>query len=282
MREIAVARRAALRVLALCLAAGGSMAWARAKPGAARRGTRPPRRRPVIVIDPGHGGIDPGAIGPGGIYEKTITLATAWRLAWLLAASGRFRVVLTRSGDTFVPLPRRVAIARAAHADLFLSLHADALPDTAMRGLSVFTLSNTASDREAAELAASENRDVVAGVGPGRQSRGVRASHRAARSPRAFGGFCRADGSRHPLGAGRTGLPFQPAGGASVAAAGLPGKARPRPCPRDRGIFRGALRAPARPAGARAERAGAAASANARSPPAPDCWCAGRARRPRR
>jgi N-acetylmuramoyl-L-alanine amidase len=174
MREIAVARRAALRVLALCLAAGGSMAWARAKPGMGRRGTRPPRRRPVIVIDPGHGGIDPGAIGPGGVYEKTITLATAWRLAWLLAASGRFRVVLTRSGDTFVPLPRRVAIARAAHADLFLSLHADALPDTAMRGLSVFTLSNTASDREAAELAASENRDVVAGVGPGRQSRLVR------------------------------------------------------------------------------------------------------------
>jgi N-acetylmuramoyl-L-alanine amidase len=119
----------------------------------------------VIVVDPGHGGIDPGAIGPGGIYEKTITLATAWQLAWLLAASGRFRVVMTRSGDQFVPLPQRVAIARAARADLFLSIHADALPQAAMRGLSVFTLSSEASDREAAALAASENRDIGTELG---------------------------------------------------------------------------------------------------------------------
>lgn len=160
MREIAVDRRAALRLLAFALASAGGMAQARPL----RRRRRPLRRRPVIVLDPGHGGIDPGAIGPGDVYEKTITLATAWRLAWLLAASGRFRVVMTRSGDQFVPLPRRVAIARAAKADLFLSIHADALPDMAMRGLSVFTLSNEASDREAAELAASENRDVVEGV----------------------------------------------------------------------------------------------------------------------
>jgi N-acetylmuramoyl-L-alanine amidase len=169
MREIAVDRRVALRLLAFALASAGGMAQARPL----RRRMRPLRRRPVIVLDPGHGGIDPGAIGPGGVYEKTITLATAWRLAWLLAASGRFRVVMTRSGDQFVPLPQRVAIARAAKADLFLSIHADALPDTAMRGLSVFTLSHEASDREAAELAASENRDV-AGVDLARQPSLVR------------------------------------------------------------------------------------------------------------
>lgn len=129
---------------------------------------------PVIVLDPGHGGLDPGAIGPGGVYEKNIVLATAWRLAWLLAASGRFRVLLTRSGDRFIPLRERVAFARAARADLFLSIHADALPNTAMRGLSVFTLSNEASDREAAALAASENRDVAAGVDLARQPSLVR------------------------------------------------------------------------------------------------------------
>jgi N-acetylmuramoyl-L-alanine amidase len=156
MRGIAVDRRAALRLLAVVLASAGGMAQAHPR----RRRMRL-LRRPVIVLDPGHGGIDPGAIGPGGVYEKTITLATAWRLAWLLAASGRFRVVMTRSGDQFVPLAQRVAIARAAKANLFLSIHADALPDTAMRGLSVFTLSREASDREAAALAASENRDVA-------------------------------------------------------------------------------------------------------------------------
>ncbi|MGH7097958.1 MAG: N-acetylmuramoyl-L-alanine amidase family protein, partial [Stellaceae bacterium] len=160
MREFAVTRRAVLRLVAVAVA--GMATAARAHP--LRRRMRPPR--PVIVLDPGHGGLDPGAIGPGGVYEKTITLAVAWRLAWLLAASGRFRVVMTRSDDAYVPLSRRVAIARAVRADLFLSLHADALPETAMRGLSVFTLSSRASDREAAALAASENRDAVRGIGP--------------------------------------------------------------------------------------------------------------------
>lgn len=155
-----IARRAALRLLAFAAASTGTAA--RARP--LRRGMRPPR--PVIVLDPGHGGLDPGAIGPGGVFEKTITLATAWRLAWLLAASGQFRVVMTRSGDRFVSLARRVAVARAVRADLFLSLHADALPEAAMRGLSVFTLSDEASDREAAALAASENRDLVRGIAP--------------------------------------------------------------------------------------------------------------------
>lgn len=160
-----IARRAALRLLAF--AAASAATAARARPP--RRRMRPPR--PVVVLDPGHGGLDPGAIGPGaigrgGVFEKTITLATAWRLAWLLAAGGRLRVVMTRSGDRYVPLDRRIAIARAVRADLFLSLHADALPEAAMRGLSVFTLSDEASDREAAALAASENRDLVRGIAP--------------------------------------------------------------------------------------------------------------------
>jgi N-acetylmuramoyl-L-alanine amidase len=174
MREIDFGRRAALRALAFCLAAGWGVAQARPARRRARLLRQPPMRLPMIVIDPGHGGIDPGAIGAGGIYEKNITLATAWQLAWLLAASGHFRIVMTRSGDQFTPLPQRVAIARAARADLFLSIHADALPQAAMRGLSVFTLSNEASDREAAELAASENRDAVAGTGLGREPSLVR------------------------------------------------------------------------------------------------------------
>ncbi|HJU16583.1 MAG TPA: N-acetylmuramoyl-L-alanine amidase [Stellaceae bacterium] len=169
MREIAVGRRAVLRLFGLALASVAGPVRARPK----RRKARP-ARLPTIVLDPGHGGVDPGAISPGGIYEKNVVLATARRLAWLLAASGRFRVVLTRSGDRFVPLRRRVAIARAAKANLFLSIHADALPDAAMRGLSVFILSTEASDREAAELAASENRDVVAGVDLARQPSLVR------------------------------------------------------------------------------------------------------------
>lgn len=132
------------------------------------------RRIPTVVIDPGHGGADPGAISPMGIYEKDIALPVAGAFARLLAATRRYRVVLTRSVDEFVPLRDRVARARAWHADLFLSIHADALPDAEMRGLSVFTLSAQASDREAAALAISENRaDLVGGINLARQPREV-------------------------------------------------------------------------------------------------------------
>ena len=118
-----------------------------------------------MVLDPGHGGIDPGCIGTTGIYEKDIALSTALELARELEATGRYRVALTPRGGEFVPLTERVARARAAGGELFLSIHADALPDAAMRGASVFTLSEQASDREAAALAARENRaDLVAGI----------------------------------------------------------------------------------------------------------------------
>jgi N-acetylmuramoyl-L-alanine amidase len=164
-------RRSVLRLLAGCAAAELSVGAASAQP---RRQGRPQSRYlPIVVIDPGHGGIDPGAISPGGVYEKSITFAIATDLARLLNATRRFRAALTRSRDEYVPLRERVAGARVLRADLFLSLHADMLPNTAMRGASVFTLSATASDREAAALADSENRDVAAGLLLSRQRREV-------------------------------------------------------------------------------------------------------------
>jgi len=124
---------------------------------------RPPDRR-VVVLDPGHGGIDPGATGVTGVHEKQITLDMAHRVADLLNRRGGYRVVLTRERDTFLRLRDRVRLAREAGGDLFLSLHADSNPDPRVRGASVYTLSDTASDREAALLAARENRaDALAG-----------------------------------------------------------------------------------------------------------------------
>src|SRR6185437_10692338 len=125
----------------------------------------PRRTRSLIMLDPGHGGLDPGCIGAGGVYEKDITLAMARIVAQELEGTGRYRVKLTRDDDEFVALPERVERARAAGADVMLSIHADALPDEHMRGASVFTLSEQASDRAAAALAARENKaDFVAGI----------------------------------------------------------------------------------------------------------------------
>jgi N-acetylmuramoyl-L-alanine amidase len=168
MGELDSARRRVLRLLALAAAAGWGFDPGLARPAARERLAL--RRGPTIVIDPGHGGIDPGAVSPNRVYEKDIVLAIAREIARQLLTTRRFRVVLTRSDDEFIPLRDRVARARSWHADLFLSLHADALRDTDMRGLSVFTLSERASDREAAALAASENRaDLVAGIKLARQ-----------------------------------------------------------------------------------------------------------------
>ncbi len=116
-------------------------------------------RRKIIVIDPGHGGADPGAISIGGAYEKNIALSVAQRLHGILKRSPRLRVYLTRKDDVFIPLQERVARAHALHADLFVSIHADSIPDPRMRGASVFTLSEKASDKYAAEVAARENKD---------------------------------------------------------------------------------------------------------------------------
>ncbi|WP_395709777.1 N-acetylmuramoyl-L-alanine amidase [Reyranella sp.] len=118
----------------------------------------------MIVLDPGHGGRDPGALGVRGTQEKGVVMAIARQLQAELQVGGIYRVMLTRSGDSYVPLRERVARAQTAKADLFLSLHADAHADSEIRGASVYTLSEDASDREAAMLAARENRaDATAG-----------------------------------------------------------------------------------------------------------------------
>ncbi len=119
----------------------------------------------IVVIDPGHGGVDPGTIGVNGFYEKHITLAMARELKKRLERGGLFKVLLTRTRDVFVKLRNRVDFARAAGADLFVSIHADAIKNRKTRGLSVYTLSETASDKEAAALAEQENKaDLIAGV----------------------------------------------------------------------------------------------------------------------
>jgi len=123
--------------------------------------------RPLVVLDPGHGGIDNGTKAPNGELEKDIVLNFAQRLRDRLEKAGKHRVLLTRTDDTFVPLAERVRMARSAGASLFVSIHADSLPrgEGDAHGASVYTLSETASDSEAARLAEKENRaDVIAGV----------------------------------------------------------------------------------------------------------------------
>ena len=123
--------------------------------------------RPLVVLDPGHGGIDTGTKSSGGELEKDIVLNVALRLRDRLEKDGKCRVLITRTDDTFVPLADRVRVARSAGASLFVSIHADALPrrEGDAQGASVYTLSETASDSEAARLAEKENRaDVIAGV----------------------------------------------------------------------------------------------------------------------
>lgn len=123
-------------------------------------------QRPLIVIDPGHGGPDLGATGVTGIFEKDIVLSFSRELARKLKAVGEFRVAMTRERDVFVPLDERVKFARARGAALFLSIHADTLSDnSSVRGLTVYTGSDRASDPESARLAESENRsDTAAGL----------------------------------------------------------------------------------------------------------------------
>jgi N-acetylmuramoyl-L-alanine amidase len=123
--------------------------------------------RPLVVLDPGHGGIDNGTKGAGGETEKDIVLAFAQVLHEKLEASGKYRVAMTRTDDTFIPLSERVRFARSRNASLFISIHADALPrnEGQAEGATVYTLSETASDAEAARLAEAENKaDVIAGV----------------------------------------------------------------------------------------------------------------------
>ena len=130
--------------------------------------------RPLVVIDPGHGGHDPGAIGYQGLEEKNLTLKTALAIRDALIKSGRVRVALTRDTDRFIPLRERYRIARKLHADLFISIHCDSSDNPDAHGATAYTLSEVASDKEAARLATRENKaDVISGVDLGHQSADV-------------------------------------------------------------------------------------------------------------
>src|SRR5260370_10875081 len=160
-------------LLAMAGATGFGLGLGDAWADPAKRETRkslakpaPPPKPKLVVLDPGHGGKDPGAIGVRGTQEKGVVISIAREVQRELQASGRYRVMLTRASDSFGALRGRVARAQEAKADLFLSLHADSHADSEIRGASVYTLSEEASDREAAALAARENRAdaVVSGV----------------------------------------------------------------------------------------------------------------------
>lgn len=139
-----------------------------------KRKPQPPDRKKLIVIDPGHGGVDPGAMSRSGVWEKHIVLAFAKDLRRGLLATGKFNVKLTRNRDVFIRLRNRIAIARTAGADLFISVHADSIGNSRVRGTSVYTLSERASDKEAATLARKENKsDLIAGVDLNEQSNDV-------------------------------------------------------------------------------------------------------------
>ncbi len=127
----------------------------------------PPARaagKKIIVLDPGHGGLDSGTVGVNGLMEKDLALAEGLKLARKLRRRG-YTVFMTRENDVFIPLRQRVAMGRANKADLFIALHADSHPDPNTTGTSIYTLNDGRSDREASALARRENQsDVIAGV----------------------------------------------------------------------------------------------------------------------
>uniref|UniRef100_UPI0035CBF3E1 N-acetylmuramoyl-L-alanine amidase n=1 Tax=uncultured Methylobacterium sp. TaxID=157278 RepID=UPI0035CBF3E1 len=129
----------------------------------------PADRRPLIMVDAGHGGIDPGAIAVGGVFEKDIVFGFAQALVARLEANGRYRVAMTRDRDVYVPLAERVRLARDAKADLFVSIHADSISAAPqVRGATIYTGSERATDSESAKLAERENKaDAAAGADAG-------------------------------------------------------------------------------------------------------------------
>ena len=133
----------------------GTGASTTANTGAATNSTSTTRKR-IIVLDPGHGGKDPGCIGRGGTREKTVVLSVGRKLRTALQNAG-FAVYMTRGDDTYLKLADRAAIAEKKKADLFISIHANANPSRSMKGFSIYTLSEKASDEEAQKLADAEN-----------------------------------------------------------------------------------------------------------------------------
>jgi N-acetylmuramoyl-L-alanine amidase len=147
-------------VLHAAMAAGSGHSGSRQQGSSHATPSAPGKGRqvvPLVMLDPGHGGKDPGAIGVSGTLEKHVALATALELKRRLEAGGQYRVQLTRSRDVFIPLDDRVERAQRDGAALFVSMHADALADHSVRGASVYTLAQTASDAQTAALARTEN-----------------------------------------------------------------------------------------------------------------------------
>jgi N-acetylmuramoyl-L-alanine amidase len=141
--------------LVLDFAAGSGAKTATQKTAATNESNTTTRKR-IIVLDPGHGGKDPGCIGRGGTKEKTVVLSVGRKLRTALQNAG-FAVYMTRADDTYLKLAERAAIAERKKADLFISIHANANPSRSMKGFSIYTLSEKASDEEAQKLADSEN-----------------------------------------------------------------------------------------------------------------------------
>ncbi|MDH3740321.1 MAG: N-acetylmuramoyl-L-alanine amidase [Hyphomicrobiales bacterium] len=144
----------------------GTAVASASQPAADHQPVKPRNAKRIIVLDPGHGGIDSGAVSRSRkTKEKDIVLKFAHQLKGLLVAAGRYEVILTRDDDQFLPLRDRVKIARDADADMFIAIHADSIHGRSARGATVYTVSDQASDEEAAELASKENRaDIIAGV----------------------------------------------------------------------------------------------------------------------
>jgi N-acetylmuramoyl-L-alanine amidase len=162
---VAVDRETFLRTIVLENRSARTDSIKRSEPVPATKNGGDPR--PMIVIDPGHGGIDHGTRAPSGELEKSIVLEFGMLLRDRIERVGKYRVVMTRTDDTFVPLAERVRFARSRQAALLISIHADALArgDGDAHGATVYTVSETASDSEAARLADAENRsDVISGV----------------------------------------------------------------------------------------------------------------------
>ena len=136
-----------------------------ALPDVVKKKTPVANSKKIIVIDPGHGGVDPGAISKGGVREKDLVLQVALKLKKAIEATNKFHVILTRSSDVYIPLQDRVRIAQHAYADLFVSLHIDSFTNARVGGAAVYTLSDKASDRQSELLAQRENKsDIIAGV----------------------------------------------------------------------------------------------------------------------
>lgn len=149
-----VAIRSGLFAASVAMAADAKTAVRSPAPAPARPIVRPR----LVMLDPGHGGADPGAIGTHGTQEKDVTLDIAREVARLLADRHRVAARLTRNDDRFLALDERVAVTRKSGADLFVSIHADSAPNADARGLSAYTLSSKASDGFASRLAQQENR----------------------------------------------------------------------------------------------------------------------------